>query len=169
MSSVFIVLGFLIAGAGIAFVSLWVLTRGDYTVLATVTDDPLLPAREVLGIRLHAQEVGPEAGEAVIVLHGGPGGDYRSLLRLAALADDRFRVVFYDQRGAGLSERVPDTDLTLEGHLNELDAIMSALSPDAPVVLIGHSWGAMLASAYLGRHPHRVASAVLIEPGFLSA
>ena len=40
MSSVFIILGLVIALAGIAVVSLWVLTRGDYMVPATVTDDP---------------------------------------------------------------------------------------------------------------------------------
>ena len=169
MSSVFIILGLVIALAGIAVVSLWVVTRGDYTVPATVTDDPSLPARKVLGIRLHAQEFGPKTGKVVIVLHGGPGGDYRSLLGLAALAEDGFQVHFYDQRGAGLSERVSDTDLTLSGLIAELDAIISAFSPDAPVILIGHSWGAMLASAYLGTYPERVASAVLIEPGFLSA
>ncbi|MCB1338134.1 MAG: alpha/beta hydrolase [Maritimibacter sp.] len=153
----------------LAAVALWVATRGDYPVAATVTDDPDLPAIELLGIRLHAEAHGPEDGPVVVVLHGGPGGDYRSLLPLAALADDGYNVQFYDQRGAGLSERVADTELTLASHLDELDALIGRLSPDAPVVLLGHSWGAMLASAYLGRHPEKVAKAVLIEPGFLSA
>jgi proline iminopeptidase len=152
-----------------AIAGMWLATRGDYLVPATVIDDADLPAHETLDILLHAEDFGPETGPVVIVLHGGPGGDYRSLLPLAALAEDGFRVHFYDQRGAGLSERVPDTALTLAGHLAELDAIASALSPDAPVTLIGHSWGAMLASAYLGKSPERVAKAVLIEPGFLSA
>jgi len=150
-------------------IAMWVATRGDYPVLATVTGDPSLPSIEVGGVALHVQQFGPDAGPAVIVLHGGPGGDFRSLLPLAALADDGFRVLFYDQRGAGLSERVPEEMLTLGDHLAELDAIAARLSPDDPVILIGHSWGAMLASAYLGQHPDRVARAVLIEPGFLSA
>jgi len=148
---------------------LWVGTRGDYPVAATVTDDPDLPAFDLLGIRLHGEAYGPEDGPVAIVLHGGPGGDYRSLLPLAALADDGWRVQFYDQRGAGLSERVGAPQLTVDGHLAELDALATSLSPEAPVTLIGHSWGAMLASAWLGRHPDRVARAVLIEPGFLSA
>jgi len=161
-------------GGGVAVLALLfgamvIATRGDYPVAATVADDPALPALEVLGLRLHGEIVGPEAGPVAIVLHGGPGGDHRSLLPLAALAEAGWRVVFYDQRGAGLSQRVEAEGLTLAAHIEELDALARIVSPDAPVALIGHSWGAMLASAYLGQHPDRVSRAVLIEPGFLSA
>ena len=169
MKRILTALGLLLLAVLLAAAGLWVGTRGDYPVAATVTDDPALPGFDLLGLRLHGESYGPAGGPAVIVLHGGPGGDYRSLLPLAALGDDGLRVQFYDQRGAGLSERVPDGALILAGHLEELDALADRLSPDAPVTLIGHSWGAMLASAYLGRHPDRVDRAVLIEPGFLSA
>ena len=162
-------LGLLVLALVLAAAGLWVGTRGDYPVAATVTDAPALPAFDLLGYRLHGEAYGPEGGPVIIVLHGGPGGDYRSLLPLAALGEDGYRVQFYDQRGAGLSERVPDSALTLDSHLEELDALADSLSPDAPVTLIGHSWGAMLASAYLGHAPTRVDRAVLIEPGFLSA
>ena len=37
------------------------------------------------------------------------------------------------------------------------------------VNLVGHSWGAMLASAYLGQYPEKVDHAVLAEPGFLTS
>jgi proline iminopeptidase len=48
-----------------------------------------------------------QAGNTVLViLYGGPGGDYRSLLGLKKPAD-QYQVVFYNQRGAGLSQRVP--------------------------------------------------------------
>jgi proline iminopeptidase len=104
----------------------------------------------------------------VIVLHGGPGGDYRSLLGLQALADDYF-VVFYDQLGAGLSERVPAEQLTLHSSLADLDLFVDYYGQNDPVSLIGHSWGGMLASAYLGYAPQKVEKAVLAEPGFLNA
>ena len=163
------ILGVFAALLILAAAGLWIGTRGDYPVAATVTDDPALPALEIDGIRLHGEIYGPDDGPVVIVLHGGPGGDYRSQLPLAALAENGYRVQFYDQRGAGLSERVDPDQLTLDGHLAELDALAKSLSPELPVTLVGHSWGAMLASAYLGRHPARVDRAVLIEPGFLSA
>lgn len=152
----------------LAVAGLWIGTRGDYAVPATVTDDPNLPRMAIGGVTLHARGFGDPAAPAIVVLHGGPGADHRSLLPLSALSD-RYRVTFYDQRGAGLSERVAPEQLTLDAHLGELSGVLDAVSPNAPAILIGHSWGAMLASAFLGRHPERVVAAVLIEPGFLSA
>jgi proline iminopeptidase len=73
-----------------------------------------------------------------VVLHGGAGGGFRSLLGLSALSDTH-RVVCHDQRGAGLPERVPAELLTLDGYLEELDAVIALTSPDLPLVLIGHS------------------------------
>jgi proline iminopeptidase len=161
-------IGFLIALLLFAVGALYVGTMGDYPVPATVADDPALPRIEVGGVTLHAESFGDPANPAIIVLHGGPGADYRSLLPLQALSD-AYHVTFYDQRGAGLSERVPAEALTLQTHLDELVGVLDHVSPDAPAILIGHSWGAMLASAFLGAHPDRVSAAVLIEPGFLSA
>lgn len=161
------VFGLLITTLALA-ATLYVAARGTYHVADTVMTDPSLPAIEVNGLRLHAETHGSAQAPVVIVLHGGPGGDYAGLLPLRALADT-YRVAFYDQRGAGLSERVAPTQLTLDDYLSELDAIIDQMSPDAPVTLIGHSWGAMLASAYLGEHPTKVEKAVLMEPGYLSA
>lgn len=152
-----------------AFLSLFLGTRGDYPVARLVNDDPTLPSETIAGVQLHmrVQNGSPDA-PVIIVLHGGPGGDFRSLEALASLADE-FTVVLYDQRGAGLSERVPAEMLTLDGYLAELTAIVAAVSPDAPPILIGHSWGAMLATAYLGQNPEGAQTAVLIEPGYLDA
>lgn len=144
-------------------------TRGDYPVARLVTEDPSLPSETVSGVQLHMRFVdGPAGAPTVIVLHGGPGGDFRSLQALDALSDG-YRVVFYDQRGAGLSERVSTDLLTLEGHMEELHAMIDLTSPDQAPILIGHSWGAMLAAAYMGQNPEGVQRAVLIEPGYLDA
>ncbi len=152
--------------AGIAVGTLFTRARGDYTVLPTVADDPSLPAVEIDGYRFHAETHGDPNHPTVIVLHGGPGADYRSLLGLEGLADTH-HVVFYDQRGAGLSQRVPADAITAEVMLEDLDRIANRYSSDAPVALIGHSWGATLAAGYIRRHPARVSAAVLAEPGYL--
>ncbi len=166
MTGILIGLGLLGLVALAGFVMLSVRSRGDYQVLPTVVDDPTLPRVDLNGIAFHAEAHGTPGDPVILVLHGGPGGDYRSLLSLTDLADDH-RVVFYDQRGAGLSQRVDDEQLTAATALGDLDAFVDRYSPDAPVTLIGHSWGAILAAGYLRHHPERVAAAVLAEPGYL--
>ncbi len=157
-------LGFALA---ILFVLFFFLTMGDYTVPKTVSDDLSLPRMTVSNRVLHAEAFGNSDNPAVIVVHGGPGWDYRGLLPLKELSD-QFYVVFYDQRGTGLSERVDPKELTLESALQDLDSIVDHVGRGRKVNLIGHSWGAMLVSAYLGRHPEKVGHAVLAEPGFLT-
>ena len=158
-----------ITGLVVLAVALFLATRGDYPVARLVTQDPSLPSREIAGVRLHMEvHDGPPGAPVAIVLHGGPGGDFRSLRALSRLSD-AVTVVFYDQRGAGLSERVAADRLSLDDHVAELGAVIDAVSPDRPPILIGHSWGAMLASAYLGAHPRGAVAAVLIEPGYLDA
>lgn len=151
----------------LAFVLAWLLTLGDYPVAATVTDDPSLPVIEANDYRFHGEVYGDASAPPIIIVHGGPGWDYRSLLPLKALADD-YRVIFYDQRGSGLSPRGPAETLSLESSLADLDAIVDKFRADGQVILLGHSWGAMLVTAYLGRVPDKISHAVLAEPGFLN-
>jgi proline iminopeptidase len=154
----------IIVGAGIFYLA----TDGEYNVPATVTDDASLPRLEVDGYSFHAETYGDAGNPVVIVLHGGPGGDYRSLLPLQELADEYF-VVFYDQRGSGLSERVPADQLSYQVMLEDLDDIVDLYGQGEAVYLLGHSWGGMVGSGYLGYEPEKVAKAVLAEPGFLNA
>lgn len=163
------VFGILTAACIALVVMLFFGTRGTYVVAPLVTQDDGLPSAMVGGVKLHLRQIdGPADAPTIIVLHGGPGGDFRSLLALSALSET-YNVVFFDQRGAGLSERVPAEQLTLNGYVNELNGVKRLVSPNAPVALIGHSWGAMLATAYLGHHPEDVTAAVLIEPGYLDS
>lgn len=162
-----VVSGCAITAFVLAAFGLYFATSGQYPVAATVVDDASLPQIEINGVRLHAETYGDPSNPVIIVLHGGPGGDYRSLLGAKSLADTNF-VVFYDQRGAGLSERVPAEDLTVPTYMAELDAVIDRYSPDRAVTLLGHSWGAMLATAYLGDAPEKVARAILLEPGFFT-
>jgi proline iminopeptidase len=136
----------------------------------TVAEDPGLPAIEMNGSRLHLQTFGDPANPVIVFLHGGPGGDYRSLLAMGArdngysLADEYF-LVYWDQRGAGLSRRHNKDVLKLDVYDADLDSLVNRYSPRRPVYLIGTSWGGMYATEYINQHPDRVAGAVLIEPG----
>lgn len=156
-----------VAGVAVALGAGYLATSGTaQAVPRTVADDPALPHETVHGVRLHVRTVGDPADPVVVVIHGGPGNDSRYLEPLAALAD-RHLVVFYDQRGSGLSERVGEDRLRLADFYDELDGVVDRFGRGRPVSLVGHSWGAMLASGYLGRHPEKVHRVVLAEPGML--
>jgi proline iminopeptidase len=160
--------GIIVAMMLIVFVVGYLVTRGNYEVPATVDQNPDLPSLEINDTRLHAEAFGNDTCRVVIVIHGGPGNDYRYLLPLTALAD-RYYVVFYDQRGSGLSERVPVEEITLDIFVEDLKGVIDHYASGDPVYLIGHSWGAMLATDFLGRYPDIVDKVVLAEPGFLTS
>lgn len=111
---------------------------------------------------------GEKNRDTVVVIHGGPGGDYRYLLPLKELSKD-YRIVFYDQRGSGLSPRQDEAPYSMELHLNDLRSIVLQFRKKSrKVILFGHSWGGMLATAYLSRHPEEIDGAVIVEPGILT-
>ncbi|CAN5264829.1 hypothetical protein BH10PSE3_BH10PSE3_24450 [soil metagenome] len=84
----------------------------------------------------------------MLALHGGPGSAHNYLLPLQALADER-PVIFYDQLGCGRADAPEDDNAySIQRSVDELDAVRAALGLDR-VVLLGHSWGALLAVEYL--------------------
>ena len=148
----------------LAFLGLF---AGCTSVTPTVEFDPSLDFVELQGYRFHVRTFGDKQLPPVIVVHGGPGGDSKYLYPLQDLAKHH-HVIFYDQRGTGLSPRVNKESLTLQSSLDDLHSIVSHYGGGAPVKLIGHSWGAMLVVGYLGAHPDKVSHAVVVEPGILN-
>lgn len=132
----------------------------------TVDQDASLPSLTLNGYKFHAQTMGDEGKPVIIALHGGPGGDYRNLLPIAPLADE-YQLVFYDQRMTGLSSRKFNSEITLQSYFNDLDDIIEHYSQGRKVILLGHSWGAMMASGYVGMHPEKIDKIILIEPGIM--
>lgn len=133
----------------------------------TVTEDASLPAISINGTRIHAETFGSPNDPMVVMLHGGPGADYRSLLKASALANDGYYVIFYDQRGSGLSQRQDKSSYSIQLMLDDLTAVISHYrkSPGQKVFLLGHSWGAMLATAYVNSYPTAINGVILAEPG----
>ncbi len=137
------------------------------SVPRTVANDASLPFVELAGYKFHVRTFGDAALPSIIVVHGGPGGDSRYLYPIQGVAE-KHHVVFYDQRGTGLSPRVDKKFLTLQSSLDDLHSVVTHCGGRGQVKLIGHSWGAMLVAGYLGRHPESVSHAVLVEPGALN-
>lgn len=146
------------------------LSQPGALVPRTVDEDSTLPSIFVNGALLHAQTFGNPNDPMIVVIHGGPGVDYRNLLNCSALANDGFFVIFYDQRGSGLSQRFDANIYTVQLFIDDLDAVIQHYrkSPTQKVMLMGHSWGAMLATAYVNEYPDRISGLVLMEPGGLT-
>lgn len=139
----------------------------------TVDGDPALPRVALNGSLFHAETFGDPAAPVIVVLHGGPGVDYRGMLRLRYPVDgvrleDHHFVVFWDQRSSGLSRRHDRPDITLAAYDADLEALVDSYAPGRSIVFLAKSWGGMYATRFITHHPERVAGAVLMESGPLT-
>lgn len=117
------------------------------------------------GHELAFEIVGDPLGLPVVHLHGGPGsGMSESARRL--YDPNRFRVVFFDQRGAGRSTphaSALNCDLetiTLDRTIADIERLRAHVNIERWLVA-GGSWGSTVALAYAQAHPDRVAGLVL--------
>ncbi|HEV9038441.1 MAG TPA: alpha/beta hydrolase, partial [Puia sp.] len=84
---------------------------------------------------------------------------------LAWLAAEGYDIYLYDQVGGGFSNRLRNVrDYTTERHVRDLDAIVQQVGAKK-VILLGHSWGAILAVLYAADHPDRVDRLIVTGPG----
>jgi len=111
---------------------------------------------------LYSREVGQ--GTAIIVLHGGPDFDHSYLVPDLDRLSDSFHLIYYDQRGRGRSaDRVQPEDVTLASEIADIEKVRQYFHLDS-VVLLGHSWGTVLALEYALRYPERVSRMILMNP-----
>lgn len=104
----------------------------------------------------------------ILVLHGGPGAHHDYLLPHFLDLADRYDVVFYDQRGGGRSRSDDPAPITWETHVRDLALVADELV-GAPPVIVGYSWGALLAMLYAiecaaGRHAPAPDRLALVDP-----
>ncbi|HEX3593302.1 MAG TPA: proline iminopeptidase-family hydrolase [Pseudonocardiaceae bacterium] len=102
----------------------------------------------------------------LVVLHGGPGCTHDYLLSLTALADSGRAVVHYDQIGNGRSTHLPDAPAgywTPALFVAELENLLSALGIADRYVMLGQSWGGMLAAEHAVRKPAGLRGLVIAD------
>jgi proline iminopeptidase len=109
---------------------------------------------------LYVEECGNPAGLPVIFLHGGPGAGLATYHR-RFFDPARYRIVLFDQRGAGRSTPFADlTDNTTWHLVADIETIREQLGIERWVVF-GGSWGSTLGLAYAQTHSERVLGLVL--------
>ncbi|MGD0193122.1 MAG: alpha/beta hydrolase [Rhizomicrobium sp.] len=97
--------------------------------------------------------------QSLIVMHGGPGFDHSTMRPYFDRFADTHHVVYIDHRGNGRSSGDPDT-WTLAQWGDDVKAFCDALGITKPVVL-GNSFGGMVAMAYAARYPDHPAKLIL--------
>ncbi len=97
-------------------------------------------------------------GPCVHLLHGGPGAP-GYMAPLARALEDEFFVLESLQRRSG------EVPLSVATHIEDLDAVIKEHAHLGPQLLVGSSWGAMLALAYAAAHPQSVKGLALIGCG----
>ena len=120
-------------------------------------------------------------GAKILTLHGGPGIPWEKPVRGFSLLSDQYQIHYYDQRGCGRSSKPFDrfaskdyfqnmttleTKLGIQAQLEDIERIRQILGEDK-LILVGHSFGGLLAVLYAAEYPENVKALVLIAPADL--
>lgn len=110
---------------------------------------------------LYIKTYGNKKDKTIIFIHGGPSGNATLFEGTTAqnLADQGFCVIAYDRRGEGRSAD-PDAKFTYEEAFQDLNSIYKKYHLKK-AVLIGHSFGGLVATLYAHKYPQNVSALVL--------
>jgi pimeloyl-ACP methyl ester carboxylesterase len=101
----------------------------------------------------------PHSARTVLLVHGSM--DQAASFRLVAQKLTRWTVVAYDRRGWGVGRSVHQLPATMVDHVADLEQIVDKL---ANPIVVGHSYGALLALCAAARRPDAIRSVVAFEP-----
>jgi proline iminopeptidase len=108
--------------------------------------------------------VGGTAADAppVVFLHGGPGQGSAHFEALGGgFLERALRVIYFDQRGSGFSERPVNRDYALGAMVDDIEALRRELGIPT-IVVMGHSFGAILALEYAAKYPANTSHVIIV-------
>ena len=153
--------GWLVAGASAAALAAAALFNRVATRRAEAANPPAGKFVEVDGVRLHYVERG--TGSPVVLLHGNgvtlQDFEASGVLDLAAA---NHRVLAFDRPGFGYSDRPRDRIWTPQAQAAILARALAQLGV-GPAVVVGHSWGTLVALAMALDHGQAVRGLVLLS------
>jgi proline iminopeptidase len=100
-------------------------------------------------------------GMPMVLVNGGPGATHHGFHPHFSRAKDFLRLIYYDQRGCGISQYSDGDGYSVDQAAEDLDKLREALGINKWVIL-GHSYGGTLAQCYTVRHAEHVAGLVLV-------
>ena len=97
----------------------------------------------------------------MFVVHGGPGADHTSHRASLAPLTQQLQIVYFDHRGQGRSARGDKKTYTLDNNVEDMEALRQHLGLDK-IVVMGTSYGGMVALTYAIRYPQNVSHLILV-------
>jgi pimeloyl-ACP methyl ester carboxylesterase len=116
---------------------------------------------DIGGHRLHLHCAG--GGAPTVVLDAALGGSSISWAHVQPAVAAFARVCSYDRAGFGWSDAGP-MPRTAGRAADELHRLLHTAGERAPYLLVGHSYGGLVARIFAARHPHEIAGLVLVDP-----
>jgi proline iminopeptidase len=112
-------------------------------------------------VRLYVQVAG--RGTPCVYVHGGPGAGSYSFEQLGGrLLEDPLQMIYFDQRGSGRSASSPRKSYSMPRMVQDLEELRQQMGLERWVVL-AHSFGATVATAYATKYPQRVQALILVN------
>ncbi|PJJ52767.1 alpha/beta fold hydrolase [Hymenobacter chitinivorans] len=113
------------------------------------------------GVQLYTKVAGK--GLPCVFVHGGPGSGSYAIEALAGKTlEQNFQMIYLDQRGSGRSASDPAKNYAIERLVQDLEEVRQQLHLDKWVVM-SHSFGGIIATAYASKYPERVQGLVLVN------
>jgi pimeloyl-ACP methyl ester carboxylesterase len=120
-----------------------------------------VPLVDIGGYRLQLNALG--AGRPTVVFDAALSGTSLSWLYVQPAVAEFTRACAYDRGGFGRSDRAP-LPRTAGRLADELHTLLSRAGETPPFVLVGHSFGGLVARVFAARHPDLMAALVLVDP-----
>ncbi|MFP4345532.1 MAG: alpha/beta fold hydrolase [Anaerolineales bacterium] len=122
------------------------------------------PAPGTISEGLHLYCRGQSSGdEPTVILEAGSGGGVTSVYGLVESLASETRVCAYDRAGMGWSAPVAGAARTADEITADLYALLTREGIEPPYVIVGHSYGGLLAQAFAGLYPEQTKALVLVE------
>ena len=136
------------------FIAANAFAQGDFTGL-----------KKINGVSLFISIRG--SGEPLLVLHGGPGLNHSYFLPFLAKLEEKYRVIYYDQRACGRSTTPSADSISMKFLVDDIEAIRKEFNI-TKLNILAHSWGAVLATHYASQHPDKIQRFIYSNPTMLS-
>jgi len=125
--------------------------------------DPSPPPERIAVGPYQVQMAEQGSGRYTVIFESGFATGMGTWRKVAPEVAKSAHVVTYSRAGLGASQARPEPRTILQSSL-ELDQLIASAKLKPPFILVGHSYGGLLARAFAARHPDQVAGMVLVDP-----